>query len=111
MDSNRSATWPVSFSHSKQLSSKGRLRAEGAAMKTIRLLGAAVVAGYGFFINCQIAAAQPPQPAADVRQEIDRLRQDFEALKREYGERIAALEAKLGTESGAAPATPTPPEA
>ena len=65
------------------------------------------------------AFAQSPAPAApspdsaapqqvdpqQVRQELDRLRQEFEAIRDSYGARLAALEAKLG----AAPTPATPP--
>jgi hypothetical protein len=53
------------------------------------------------------AGAQDTQA---VRQEIDKLRSDFEALKREYGERLAALEAKLAAgEPAATPSVPAAP--
>jgi hypothetical protein len=48
----------------------------------------------------QSATAQQADPQ-QVRQELDRLRQEFEAIRDSYGARLAALEAKLG---GAAPA-------
>jgi hypothetical protein len=66
------------------------------------------------------AQAQGPQapPAAagagsadpqQVRQELDRLRQEFEAIRDSYGARLAALEAKLGAAApGAAASTATP---
>lgn len=52
------------------------------------------------------AAAQQPATGQQVdpqqvRQELDRLRQEFEAIRDSYGARLAALEAKLG---GAPPA-------
>lgn len=50
------------------------------------------------------ALAQTPDAQA-VRQEIAQLRQEFEALQRQYGDRLAALEARLGA---AAPGTPAP---
>ncbi len=40
-----------------------------------------------------------------LRQEIDQLRKDFEALKQQYGDRLTALEAKLAA-GGTPPATP-----
>ena len=48
----------------------------------------------------QSATAQQVDPQ-QVRQELDRLRQEFEAIRDSYGARLAALEAKLG---GAPPA-------
>ena len=44
------------------------------------------------------AGDRPP-----LRQEIDQLRRDFEALKQQYGDRLTALESKLAAAEGAAP--------
>ena len=44
------------------------------------------------------SAAQPPAPVAqaqEVRDELDKLRREFEAVRDAYGARLAALEAKL----------------
>ena len=41
-----------------------------------------------------------------VRQEIEQLRKEFEAIQQQYGERLSALEARLGTAGAAAPAAP-----
>jgi hypothetical protein len=62
------------------------------------------------------APAGTPQPAdpQQIRQELDRLRQEFEAIRDSYGARLAALEAKLpgGTPTPtAAAAPPTAPPA
>ncbi len=52
------------------------------------------------------AAAQNAD-AQQIQQEITRLRQDFDALKKEYDDRLAALEAKLNVAPATqAPATP-----
>ena len=53
----------------------------------------------------RVAAAQPPQApdAAAVKQEIDQLRREFEALKTTYDARLSALEAKLGAPGEAPP--------
>jgi hypothetical protein len=72
------------------------------------------------------SAAAPDQPparaqapsAADLRADIDKLRQEFETVKDSYGARLAALEEKLSTlektggaaAPGAAAATPPVPE-
>lgn len=61
------------------------------------------------------AAAQTPAPAAqaqEVREELDKLRKEFETVRDTYGARLAALEAKL-TAMGApsAPALPGQPAA
>ncbi|MDP9322629.1 MAG: TonB-dependent receptor [Acidobacteriota bacterium] len=55
------------------------------------------------------AAAQQPATGQQldpqqVRQELDRLRQEFEAIRDSYGARLAALEAKLGGAATAAQA-------
>lgn len=62
-------------------------------------------------LPCGSAFAQAPPPAGDAQslaQEIARLRQDFEALQKEYRDRLAALEAKLAASSppGATPVAP-----
>ena len=81
---------------------------------------ATVAAGAAFF-SCvavpamaQTPAENPPAGPAvqqaepqQVREELDRLRKEFEAIRDSYGARLAALEAKLGT---AAP-TAVPPVA
>jgi hypothetical protein len=96
-----------------------------------RSLGSACAA-----IACLVAAPavaraqQPVAPAASaaqatdpqqIRQELERLRQEFETIRDSYGARLAALEAKLGTAAPApapaaaaqaptqAPAPPQPP--
>jgi hypothetical protein len=50
------------------------------------------------------AAAQDSPQA--LRQEIDQLRKDFEALKQQYGDRLAALEARLAAAAGEPAAVP-----
>ena len=79
----------------------------------------------GMLLGAQTASAQDTPQV--LRQEIDQLRRDFDALKQQYGDRLTALEAKLaaaeGHPPGAAaaaqpsanapqpPATPPPAEA
>jgi hypothetical protein len=48
-------------------------------------------------------AQETPQA---LRQEIDQLRRDFEALKQQYGDRLSALETKLAATEGAPPVPP-----
>jgi hypothetical protein len=56
--------------------------------------------------------AQAAPSAADVRAELERLRQDLQTLQNTYGERLSSLEAKLAAiEKGGAPAAPTAPGA
>ena len=50
------------------------------------------------------------QTAAQVQQQIEQLRRDFEALKQQYGDRLDALEARLATIQGGQGGTPTTTE-
>ena len=64
----------------------------------------------GFFGGPGVTPASA-QTAAQVQQQIEQLRRDFDALKQQYGDRLTALEASLATiqgGQGAAPATPPP---
>jgi len=51
------------------------------------------------------ASAQAPEA---LRQEIEQLRRDFEAVQKQYGERLTAIEARLGS---TLPSTTAPPAA
>jgi hypothetical protein len=51
------------------------------------------------------ASAQTAELQA-LRQEIEQLRKEFDALQQQYGERLSALEARLGTAGAAAPVAP-----
>jgi hypothetical protein len=67
----------------------------------------------GLLLACgQPVAAQPPVEASaqDIRGELERLRQEFEAVRQQYGDRLAALEAKLVRleAAGALPGQPAP---
>lgn len=62
------------------------------------------------------AQGPPAAAAADIRAELDRLRQEFETVRDSYGARLSALEAKLAAIEGGtgvapaqAPAPPTTP--
>ncbi len=55
----------------------------------------------------QPAAGQADQSAQALRAELDRLRQEFDAVKQQYADRLAALDAKLTAMEAAKPA-PTP---
>jgi hypothetical protein len=52
--------------------------------------------------------AVPAQSPAQLREELQRLRQEFESIRDAYGARLAALEARLSQPPGD-PATPAPP--
>jgi hypothetical protein len=76
---------------------------------------ATLVPGPGFAQTPPAAPAAPASPEQQtdpqqIRQEVDRLRQEFDSIKESYGARLAALEAKLaGTAPAAvAPVEPTP---
>jgi len=45
-----------------------------------------------------------------LRQEIEQLRKEFEAVQQQYGQRLSALEARLGAGDVQAPATPAAPD-
>jgi hypothetical protein len=49
-----------------------------------------------------------PQDAQQIREELDRLRREFEAIRDAYGARLAALEAKLGGPGAASAPPPVP---
>jgi|CXWL01.1.fsa_nt_gi hypothetical protein len=70
-----------------------------------------VAAGLVVALLCapSTADAQGTDPQA-LRQEIDALRKEFEAIQKQYGDRLAALEAKLGSPPGAGTSqvSPTP---
>jgi hypothetical protein len=68
----------------------------------MRVVCASTVA-VGLLMTGSPAAAQDTQA---LRQEIDQLRRDFETVKQQYGDRLAALEAKLATAQGTPPAQP-----
>jgi hypothetical protein len=81
-------------------------------MRAMRALCVALVAGAFVLASSPAAGQETPQA---LRQEIDQLRRDFEALKQQYGERLTALESKLAAAEGTpppaaqAPATPGSP--
>src|SRR5688500_2900068 len=64
------------------------------ALRRVRM---ALVAGAFTFVPVLASAQDSPQA---LRQEIDQLRRDFEALKQQYGERLTALETKLAAAEG-----------
>ena len=70
-------------------------------MRAMRPLCAALVAGASVLGPAPLSAQDTPQA---LRQEIDQLRRDFDALKQQYGDRLTALEAKLAAAEGTPPA-------
>lgn len=62
----------------------------------------------GLLAGPMVARALAQTEAQAVRQEIDQLRRDFETLKQQYGDRLAALEARLTALQGGQPAAAPP---
>ena len=77
-------------------------------MRTVRV-SCAVVVAVAFSLGASTASAQDSPQV--LRQDIDQLRRDFEALKQQYGDRLAALEAKLAAAEGQQPPAPGAPPA
>lgn len=69
-------------------------------MRATRFVCAAVLVGVFVFGSSSASAQDTPQA---LRQEIDQLRKDFEALKQQYGQRLTTLETKLATAEGTPP--------
>lgn len=67
----------------------------------------------GFAIAALVGTATPVSAQAPdtqaLRQEIEELRKNFEAMQRQYGDRLAALEARLAGTQTPAPAAAAPP--
>ena len=76
-------------------------------MRPVQFACASILAA-GVVLAPVPASAQDPQA---LRQEIDQLRRDFDALKQQYGDRLTALEAKLATTEGTPPVSPPSPAA
>jgi hypothetical protein len=72
-------------------------------MRAMRFMCASMVA-WGICLGPSRAFAQETPQA--LRQEIDQLRKDFEALKQQYGDRLSTLEAKLAAAEAAPPVPP-----
>jgi hypothetical protein len=83
-----------------------RRAAASAGVLVVSMIGMPVFAQTPAPAGQAVPAAPQPVDPQQVRQELDRLRQEFEAIRDSYGARLAALEAKLGTPS-AAPAAAT----
>ena len=61
------------------------------------------------FAAALLGPVGPASAQTDVQalqQEIEQLRKEFEAIRQQYGERLSALEAKLGVQGVPAPAAP-----
>src|SRR5882672_5345198 len=80
--------------------------------------GAVMLLCLGAPAFAQTPADGPPAATAprqtdqqQIREELDRLRKEFESIRDSYGARLSALESKLGTATPAPAATPVPPVA
>ena len=85
---------------------------ESSPFRLLACASAVLAALAGTSAFAQTPAASPPraEPQAEtqeIKQELERLRKEFEAIRDSYGARLAALEAKLG----AATAAPAPAQA
>src|SRR6185436_6281748 len=78
----------------------------GQFMRAMRAIRAALAAGAFVLVALPAAAQDTPQA---LKQEIDQVRRDFEALKQQYGDRLTPLESKLAAAEGTPPAAPQPP--
>ena len=72
-------------------------------MRAMRFMCASMVAWAVCLTPSHALAQENPQA---LRQEIDQLRKDFEALKQQYGDRLTTLEARLAATEGTPPAAP-----
>ena len=78
-------------------------------MRATRFVCASMLAGTLVLAPSSASAQDNPQA---LRQAIDQLRKDFDALKEQYGNRLTALETKLAAAEGTPPpaaAVPGPP--
>src|SRR5436309_15232164 len=62
----------------------------------------------GLIADSQVAFAQAQDNVQQIRQQIDQLRKDVETLRQQYGDRHAALDAKLASIPASQSATAPP---
>lgn len=90
------------------------------SMRVVRAVDVIVLASMLAGVPAVVSAQEADSPQA-LKQQIDKLRADFEALQKEYRDRLSALEAALTAVQGAppqqppqtaaqTPATPVPPQ-
>jgi len=75
------------------------------SMRVVRAVGVSVLMSALLCVPAIVSAQTPDSPQA-LKEQIDKLRADFEALQKEYRERLSALEAAL-----TAVQAPSPPQA
>lgn len=77
--------------------------------RSVRVCASAVILWTASTIGAFAQSTPPaPQPAAqELRDELERLRKEFEAIRDSYGQRLTALEARLAA-TGIAPVAPPP---
>ena len=76
------------------------------------LLCAMAVMALGGSLRAQAPGAPSPgNTPQELRDELDRLRREFETIRDAYAQRLAALEARIGSTDPSAPAVPAAPPA
>jgi hypothetical protein len=76
------------------------------------LLCAMAVMALGGSLRAQAPGAPSPgNTPQELRDELDRLRREFETIRDAYAQRLAALEARIGSTDPSAPAAPAAPPA
>ena len=78
-------------------------------MTGLRLLQPVMVAGVLLAAPSAARAQAQTTDAQALRKEIEQLRQELQSIQKQYGDRLTALESKLGTAEGAAPGVPPAP--
>ena len=87
------AAWFVSRRKGRRRRGPRRIPMRSLPFVSTMLLAVAFVGGPG------VGPVSAQTEAQAVQQQIEQLRQDFDALKQQYGERLTALEARLGGDS------------
>ena len=72
-------------------------------MTGLRLVQPVIVAAVLLAAPLAARAQAQPADAQALRKEIEQLRQELQAIQKQYGDRLTALESKLGAAEGAAP--------
>ena len=73
-------------------------------MTGLRLVQPVIVAAVLLAAPLAARAQAQPADAQALRKEIEQLRQELQAIQKQYGDRLTALESKLGAAEGAEPA-------
>src|SRR5262245_20854291 len=76
-------------------------------MTGVRLAQPAVIGALLLVLPAAVFAQGQTGDAPALRGEIEQLRNELQAIQKQYGDRLTALEAKLGAAEGAAPPAPS----